>query len=148
MGTPLQVVYDAFLARIQSDEWILPDELNIATLDWLQFLKMAIFRFRFPRKSLKYDYDQMYFYEDLDEAEIQVLAIYMKHEWIKRCVSSWEEIRMLYSNKDFSQANHLDKLIKLSDQVELECLKASSTYSRSRDGKPYDYTKLAGKNHG
>ena len=72
----------------------------------------------------------------------------MKHEWIKRCVSSWEEIRMLYSNKDFSQANHLDKLIKLSDQVELECLKASSTYGRSIDGKPYDYTKLAGKKHG
>ena len=32
MGTPFQVIYDAFLARIQSDEWILPDELNIASL--------------------------------------------------------------------------------------------------------------------
>jgi hypothetical protein len=34
----------------------------------------------------------------------------MKHEWIKRCVASWEHIGQLYTSKDFSMANHLDKL--------------------------------------
>lgn len=148
MGTPFQAIYDSFLARISSDEWVLPDEMYIAQRDWFEFLKMAIFRFRFPRKSLEYDAEQMAFNEELDDAEIQVLAIYMKHEWVKRCVTSWEEIRMLYSNKDFSQANHLDKLIKLSDQLELECAKSAATYYRSINGRPYDYTKLAGKKHG
>mgnify|MGYP003463000641 CR=1 FL=1 len=148
MGTPFQTIYDSFLARINSDEWVLPEEMYIAQRDWFEFLKIAIFRFRFPRKELTYDADQMSFNEHLDNSEIQVLATYMKHEWIKRCISSWEEIKMLYSNKDFSQANHLDKLIKLSDQVELECVRACSTYSRSINGKPYDYTKLAGKKHG
>lgn len=148
MGTPFQAIYDSFLARISSDEWVLPDEMYIAQHDWFEFLKMAIFRFRFPRKSLEYDVEQMAFNEELDDAEIQVLAIYMKHEWVKRCVASWEEIRMLYSNKDFSQANHLDKLIKLSDQLELECTKSAATYYRSINGRPYDYTKLAGKKHG
>ena len=148
MGTPFQAIYDSFLARISSDEWVLPDEMYIAQRDWFEFLKMAIFRFRFPRKSLEYDVEQMAFNEELDDAEIQVLAIYMKHEWVKRCVASWEEIRMLYSNKDFSQANHLDKLIKLSDQLELECEKSAATYYRSINGRPYDYTKLAGKKHG
>ena len=148
MGTPFQIIYDSFLARINSDEWVLPEEMYIAQRDWFEFLKIAIFRFRFPRKELTYDVDQMSFNEHLDNSEIQVLATYMKHEWIKRCVSSWEEIKMLYSNKDFSQANHLDKLIKLSEQVELECIRACSTYSRSINGKPYDYTKLAGKKHG
>ena len=148
MGTPFQAIYDSFLARISSDEWVLPDEMYIAQHDWFEFLKMAIFRFRFPRKSLEYDIDQMAFNEELDDAEIQMLAIYMKHEWIKRCVASWEEIKMLYSNKDFSQANHLDKLIKLSEQLELECVKSSATYYRSIKGRPYDYTKLAGKKHG
>lgn len=148
MGTPFQIIYDSFLARINSDEWVLPEEMYIAQRDWFEFLKIAIFRFRFPRKELAYDVDQMSFNEHLDNSEIQVLATYMKHEWIKRCISSWEEIKMLYSNKDFSQANHLDKLIKLNDQVELECVRASSTYSRSINGKPYDYTKLAGKKHG
>ena len=148
MGTPFQAIYDSFLARISSDEWVLPDEMYIAQRDWFEFLKMAIFRFRFPRKSLEYDTDQMAFNEELDDAEIQVLAIYMKHEWVKRCVASWEEIKMLYSNKDFSQANHLDKLIKLSEQLELECVKSAATYYRSINGRPYDYTKLAGKKHG
>ena len=148
MVTPFQAIYDSFLARISSDEWVLPDEMYIAQRDWFEFLKMAIFRFRFPRKSLEYDVEQMAFNEELDDAEIQVLAIYMKHEWVKRCVASWEEIRMLYSNKDFSQANHLDKLIKLSDQLELECAKSAATYYRSINGRPYDYTKLAGKKHG
>ena len=148
MGTPFQAIYDSFLARISSDEWVLPDEMYIAQRDWFEFLKMAIFRFRFPRKSLEYDIDQMAFNEELDDAEIQMLAIYMKHEWVKRCVASWEEIKMLYSNKDFSQANHLDKLIKLSEQLELECVKSSATYYRSSKGRPYDYTKLAGKKHG
>ena len=148
MGTPFQAIYDSFLARISSDEWVLPDEMYIAQHDWFEFLKMAIFRFRFPRKSLEYDIDQMAFNEELDDAEIQMLAICMKHEWVKRCVASWEEIKMLYSNKDFSQANHLDKLIKLSEQLELECVKSSATYYRSIKGRPYDYTKLAGKKHG
>ena len=148
MGTPFQAIYDSFLARISSDEWVLPDEMYIAQRDWFEFLKMAIFRFRFPRKSLEYDRDQMAFNEELDDAEIQMLAIYMKHEWVKRCVASWEEIKMLYSNKDFSQANHLDKLIKLSEQLELECVKSSATYYRSITGRPYDYTKLAGKKRG
>lgn len=148
MGTPFQAIYDSFLARISSDEWVLPDEMYIAQHDWFEFLKMAIFRFRFPRKSLEYDIDQMAFNEELDDAEIQMLAIYMKHEWVKRCVASWEEIKMLYSNKDFSQANHLDKLIKLSEQLELECVKSSATYYRSIKGRPYDYTKLAGKKRG
>ena len=148
MGTPFQAIYDSFLARISSDEWVLPDEMYIAQHDWFEFLKMAIFRFRFPRKSLEYDIDQMAFNEELDDAEIQMLAIYMKHEWVKRCVAPWEEIKMLYSNKDFSQANHLDKLIKLSEQLELECVKSSATYYRSIKGRPYDYTKLAGKKHG
>lgn len=145
MGTPFQTVYDAFLARIGSDEWILPEEMYIAQRDWFELMKMAIFQFRFPRKSLKMNVENSCFEEEL-EGEIQVLATFMKYEWIKRCVASWEEIKMLYSNKDFSQANHLDKLIKLSDQVQLECLRTAGTYDRSREGKPYDFRRLAGKN--
>ena len=35
---------------------------------------------------------------DLDQDEIQLIALYMKHEWIKRCVASWENIRQLYAD--------------------------------------------------
>lgn len=154
-GTPLQKVYDSFLARISSDEWTLPEELDIAKRDWRMLLDIAIFRFRFPRISqdivdaeevdgeLQEVLDE-YFINIITQREIQVLATYMKHEWVRRCIASWEEVKMLYSNKDFSQANHLDKLIKASDQIDKECVKAAATYSRSIDNKPFDYTQLAG----
>ena len=154
-GTPLQKVYDAFLARVSSDEWTLPEELDIAKRDWRMLLDMAIFRFRFPRIALDVIDAQEsegelqealdeYFVNILTQREIQVLATYMKHEWIRRCIASWEEVKMLYSNKDFSQANHLDKLIKASDQIDKECAKNAATYSRSIDNQPFDYTQLAG----
>lgn len=158
-GTPLQKVYDAFLARISSDEWTLPEELDIAKRDWRMLLEMAIFRFRFPRVSLEIlDNPEIpgetlevldeYFVEEISQKEIQVLATYMKHEWVRRCIASWEEVKMLYSNKDFSQANHLDKLIKASDQIEKECSKNAATYSRSIDSKPFNYAQFAGGIHG
>ncbi len=141
---PLQDLYDAFLARIASDEWVLPEDLELAQEDWFQLFKIASFRFKFPRVSLDVDDTDTYFTDDVTNDEIQVLATYMKHEWIKRCIASWEEIKMLYSNKDFSQANHLDKLIKLGDQVASECVKMNGTYSRSINHTPYNYGIFAG----
>ena len=35
---------------------------------------------------------------DLSQDEIQLLAIFMKHEWIKRCIATWENIRQLYAD--------------------------------------------------
>lgn len=143
MGTTFQEIYDAFLSRIDSDDWQLPEQLQIAERDWFELLRMAIFRFRFPRVSL--EYTQEGFAEELTNDEIQVLAVLMKHEWVRRCVASWEEIKMLYSNKDFSQANHLDKLIKLSEQIEAECEETQSTYSRVIHKRPFNFGVLAGK---
>jgi hypothetical protein len=72
----------------------------------------------------------------------------MKHEWIKRCIASWEEIRYLYADKDFSQANHLEKLLKLEAAVKLEVEDAKDDYDRSRGKSPAAiFGKLAGKRH-
>lgn len=108
--TPFLKVYDAFLARITADEWTLEEELAIVERDWQELLKMAIFRFKYPRISLEVEEDEgqdelqpgqlhsYHFVEDLTNDEIQILALYMKHEWIKRCVASWENIRQLYAD--------------------------------------------------
>jgi len=53
MATPFLKVYDAFLARITADEWTLEEELAIVERDWQELLKMAIFRFKYPRVSLE-----------------------------------------------------------------------------------------------
>ena len=157
MATPFLKVYDAFLARITADEWTLEEELAIVERDWQELLKMAIFRFKYPRVSLDIEevdsevtddhhLHSYQFVENLSNDEIQLLALYMKHEWIKRCIASWENIRQLYADKDFSQANHLDKLNKLEAAVREEVDKAVGIYDRSRNKRPAAlFKKLAGK---
>ena len=157
MATPFLKVYDAFLARITADEWTLEEELAIVERDWQELLKIAIARFKYPRVDLEirsvndeeYDEQQLGVYEfanELTNDEIQLLALYMKHEWIKRSIASWENIRQLYASKDFSQANHLDKLNKMESAVALEVHKQEGIYDRSRGKSPATiFRKLAGK---
>ena len=159
MATSFLKVYNAFLSRITADEWTLEEDIEIVKRDWRQLLDIAIFRFKYPRVSLETkkvdpnpedEYDGLVecgcFKEDLTADEIQLLALYMKHEWIKRCIASWENIRQLYADKDFSQANHLDKLNKLEDAVKKEVREAEGIYDRSRGKKPSAlFKKLAGK---
>ena len=158
MATPFLRVYDAFLGRITADEWTLEEELAIVERDWQELLQMAIFRFKYPRVSLEIEQldeeegetslHRYQFVSNLTNDEIQLLALYMKHEWVKRCIASWENIRQLYADKDFSQANHLDKLNKLEAAIALEVHKAEGIYDRSRSKRPADlFKKLAGKKH-
>ncbi len=108
MATSLIKVYDAFLARITADEWTLEEELAIVERDWRELLKIAIFRFKYPRVSLELEETEItsgntditvqQFSDDLTNDEIQLLALYMKHEWVKRCIASWENIRQLYAD--------------------------------------------------
>ena len=158
MATPFLKVYDAFLARITADEWTLEEELAIVERDWQELLKMAVERFKYPRISLEMEELEqsesdnpitvMQFKEDLTNAEIQMLALYMKHEWVKRCIASWENIRQLYVDSDYSQANHLDKLLKLESSVALEVHKAEGRYDRSRNHSPSSiFKRLAGKRY-
>ena len=157
MATSFFKIYDAFLARITADQWTLEEDMAIVERDWQQLLKAAIFRFKYPRVSLEVEQtinvdpygsevSTFRFAGDLTNDEIQLLSLYMKHEWIKRCIASWENIRQLYADKDFSQANHLDKLNKLEAAVALEVHKAQGIYDRSRNKTPAElFKKLAGK---
>ena len=55
MGTPFKEVNAAFLARIEQNEWDLLKDIAYLERDWLEFMKMAIARFMFPRVSLELD---------------------------------------------------------------------------------------------
>lgn len=139
--TPFSKVYEAFLSRILEDEWQ-QWMMEEAEQDWRQILENAITWFKFPRVSLEHDDDG--FKSNLTQAEIQVIADYMKCEWLNRCIMTWENVKPLYEERDFSQANLLDKL---QNALESERKKANwreSIYYRSRGGKPYDFSKLAG----
>lgn len=146
MATPLQDVYEAFLSKIEADDWMLTEEENVVTEDWRMLLNAAIMQFRYPRVSLDYDKESAIFTDTLGNDEIQILANLMKLEWIRRCISTWDNIRQLYSDKDFSQANFLDKLNKTGEQVRDECRLMLDRYGRSTNYKPSKlFGKLAGK---
>jgi len=73
MATPFLKVYDAFLARITADEWMLEEELAIIERDWQELLKMAIGRFKYPRVSLEFEEITT---EDSENGEFGGLKLY------------------------------------------------------------------------
>ena len=139
--TPYFKVYEAFLARILEDEW--QDWLiEEAEAEWRQILEAALPWFKFPRVSL--EHDENGFVDDLSNQEIQIIANYMKCEWLNRCLLTWENVKPLYQERDFSQANLIDKLGDAIKQERANALAMESIYYRSRDGKPFNYSSMAG----
>ena len=105
----------------------------------------ALSWFKFPRTSL--EYDESGFVNDLNNEEIQIIADFMKCEWLNRCIMTWENVKPLYEERDFSQANLIDKLNSLHKAQEEKARWRESVYYRSRNGKPFDFSKLAGGNN-
>ena len=144
MATPLSDVYDAFLAKVEADDWMLNEEDRAAVeLDWRMLLDAAIAQFRYPRVPL--DHDDAVFFSSLGNDEIQVLSSFMKLEWERRCLATWDNIRQLYSDKDFSPGNLLDKITKTVAQTQDECRLALDRYDRAERYKPNKiFGRLAG----
>lgn len=138
--TSYDKVYDAFLARILEDEWenwLIEEAEN----DWRQILEMALSHFKFPRVDLTHDDNG--FSGDLGYEEIQIIANFMKCEWLNRCIMTWENVKPLYVERDFSQANLLDKLQNMLESELTRAKEIESIYYRSRKGKPFNFSKLA-----
>lgn len=140
--TDCQVVYDAFLGKILDDEWA---NWNLEEIqeDWKSLLRGALPWFKFPRTSLDVNEDCEYFIEDLNNEEVQILATYMKCEWLNRTILTWENVKPLYEERDFSQANLLDKFKNMLVQEQKTAARLEAVYYRSINRKPFDYTTLA-----
>lgn len=144
----LQDVYDAFLSRVNEDDWshcYSKEDLEWFVQDWRAFLNAALPYFKFPRCNLEIDEDNQVFIDDrMGSHEIAVIATYMKQEWLKRTIDSWENIKTQYEEKDFSQANLLKTFITLKEQVIEEAKFAESNYYRTINRKPFHFRRLAG----
>lgn len=140
MGTPFQSVYDAFMAKILDDEWTLWTE-DEKERDMRMLLMGAIPRFRFPRTPLSYEEND--FVNELSNEEIQILATYMKCEWLNRTILTWENVKPLYTERDFSQANLLDKFRLLLESEKKNAKALEAIYYRVQDYKPFNYKNLA-----
>ena len=139
--TSFGTVYEAFLSKILDDEWdhMIKEEID---RDLGQLLEGAIPWFKFPKKSLARE--DTYFLEELSPQEIQILATYMKCEWLNRSIMTWENIKPLYDERDFSQANFLDRLTKSLELEKREARRLESLYYRTEDHRPFNYRKMAG----
>lgn len=138
--TLYQEIFDAFLAKISDDEWLMGLTDAIVEEDMRQILESAIPFFKFPRVSLSRD--STGFLETLSTQEVQVLATYMKSEWLNRTVLNWENLRPLYDEKDFSPGNFLEKLTRLLQLTDTKAQRLEAIYYRSVNGSPFDYRKL------
>lgn len=69
----------------------------------------------------------------------------MKCEWLNRTILSWENVKPLYEERDFSQANLLDKFNQMLKEEKYNAEKLERIYYRSRKGKPFNFSKLAGE---
>ena len=142
MGTPFEKVNAAFLSKVLEDEygqWT----INEMECDMRHLMEAALPYFKFPRVSLERKGDS--FVEELSNEEIQIIATYMKCEWLNRCIMTWENVKTLYEERDFSQANLLKSLGETLDKERSNALRLESIYYRSIKGKPFQYRKLAGK---
>lgn len=140
--TDLQVVYDAFLAKMLEDEWVNWDLEDIVE-DWKSLLKGALPWFKFPRVSLDFNEDETSFAEDLSNEEIQILATYMKCEWLNRTILTWENVKPLYEERDFSQANLIDKFNQMLAAEKKNAARLEAVYYRSVKRKPFSYRQMA-----
>ena len=140
MSTPLEKVYSAFMSKMLEDEWINWTQEEIEE-DLLTILDGALPWFKFPRKNL--DHNKKEFIEDLDNEEIQIIATYMKCEWLNRTILTWENVKPLYEERDFSQANLLSKFTELLEKEESKVHRLESIYYRAPQRKPFSYRLLA-----
>ena len=154
--TSYDVVYSAFLSKVTGDDWefeyredikqILPTENDLE--DLRQILENALPYFKFPRTSLARNDEG--FENDLSPEEISIISEYMKVEWLDRTIHTWENVKVMYDERDWSPANLLKQFISLLDRSEAKALKLERLYSRSITGedgmrKPFDFSQLAGK---
>lgn len=148
--TTFSEIYNNFLGRITDDMYLeLTPEDTIR--DMKSILLLSIPGFEFPRFPL-YDYT-VYSAEEVEAAtangedlqdhynchltaeEISIFGLLMYNTWLQRQVASVENTRMKYSGTDFkftSQANHLDKLIKLKQEAERQAHHYQRLYKRRK----------------
>ena len=150
--TTLMDVYDVFLSKVNEDSWshcYSEEDLNWFLKDWRAFLNSALPYFRYPRCSLEINEATQSFVDDkVGQEEIQIIATFMKAEWLKRTIDSWENIKTQYDEADFSQANLLKQFIALKTQVNEEARHLETIYYRSVGKKPFNYRKLSGGRYG
>lgn len=132
MATPYETVYGHFLNRIT--DFNLGD-LDDNTLNEMlkSWLRTAIVNTRTSSDLSARDDETEVFKNDLSDRDIELLAMGMTLAWIEPVINSTELTSQFIGGKEekyYSQANHIDALLKLREEtrVEMKRLHSYGTY--------------------
>lgn len=126
MSTPIEDIFVVFLNQIEDDGFALaPEDLQRKTMT--RYLRGATTRFRTCEKDLTIissdDGITGYINSDLNEKEIEILALGMVCRWMQKIVNTEDNLRNIITDHDFkktSNANLLRMLINLKEVHENE----------------------------
>ena len=122
MATPVEEVFNRFLTQIEDESWLELDEEVLEEL-MLDYLCKSIVEFNVCTKSLDIDFNTNEFIADLEEDEAQILAYGMVMHYLTPKILREENLQQMVTSSDFSKlsnANMLDKLLKLRTQIRKE----------------------------
>lgn len=122
MATPVEEVFNRFLTQIEDESWLELDEEVLEEL-MLDYLCKSIVEFNVCVKSLDIDFNTNEFIADLEEDEAQILAYGMVMHYLTPKILREENLQQMVTSSDFSKlsnANMLDKLLKLRTQIRKE----------------------------
>jgi hypothetical protein len=134
MSTSFDVIFKRFWNKVtDTDLGTLPTQ-NLESI-LIEFLQSAIVRFQKCNQDINtYDTVARTFNVNLTQVEIEILAEWMKYEWIDQQIEREELVEQSMSPKDYamySQANHLDKMILLKQNIYNEINQMITDYSYS-----------------
>jgi len=136
MGTPYSKIFASFLNKVKDAIFFDMDEEDFDELA-TEHLKSAIVRFKKCKQDLsKRDDETKEFEVDLDDEEIEILSVLMKIEWLNTKIYTTDLLKQRMSSRDasfYSQAQHLDEMMKLRNVTRIEARQLISNYSYNVD---------------
>lgn len=136
--TPYSDVYKSFLGEVQDDFYASSDVAAIEA-DLTVLLNKAIPQFSYPKVNIRDKDDaSQTFNVELDLDEIEILATGMVVAWARRQLNNIDSLRQSMTTKDFntySQAPHINALIRVADNAEKRLKRMLIKYSvKRKDG--------------
>ena len=140
MATTYDKVYNRALAKIQDCDLVALQDRDLEEMlhDWLM---AAIAKFRQCKNDLSdRDEELRQFNVDLEDEEVEILAIMVVREWLAPQVHSALLTKQIFGGKEenyFSQSAHLKQLMDADTSLRVEAQKLSRDYSYNHDLRGY-----------
>ena len=122
MPTTFEEVYNQFLSKIIDYDYLtLTKEEKIILMSTR--LKSALAKFRAKKRNIEADYVLHEFNRELDDLEIEAIALWLIYEWITPKINNVEMFEHRLNTKEFqgfSEANHLKEMQQIRKDAEGE----------------------------